>query len=142
MSSLVCKSRWHSKQELPSRAYNADIHIRVTDRIRTVLESTSLPLPTVFLALWYISRFPFTVSAADGNSPRDAFYRLLCGYGTVHTEYTIFLAFMAGVMLANKTNDDFPLSIREWCVLYLEATAFLNSSNDGFLLGTMRRYTI
>jgi len=101
------------------RAYDADVHIRVTDRIRTVLESTHLPLPTVFLALWYISRFPFTVNAADCNSPRNIFYRLLCGYGIVHTEYTIFLAFMAGVMLANKTNDDFPVSIREWCVLYL-----------------------
>jgi hypothetical protein len=142
MSSLVCNPRWHSKPELPPRAHNADVHIRVTDRIRTVLESTYLPLPTVFLALWYISRFPFTVSTADGTSPRDVFYRLLCGYGTVHTEQSIFLAFIAGVMLANKTNDDFPLSIREWCVLYLKATVFLSSSNDGFFLGTMLRYTI
>jgi hypothetical protein len=94
----------------------------VADRIQTLLESTSLPPPTVFLALWYTSRFPFTVSAADGDGPRDVFYRLLCGYGTVRIEDTIFLAFITGCILANKANDDFPLSANEWCVLYSEAT--------------------
>ena len=103
-------------ENICTRIYNADAHARVADRIETVLESTSLPPSTVFLALWYISRFPFTMHATEGNSPRATFFRLLRGYGAVRTEETMFLVFVAGAMLANKANDDFCLSVYEWCV--------------------------
>jgi len=70
----------------------------------------------VFLALWYIARFPFEVGSTHGNSPRDEFCQLLRGYGAARTEHTMFMAFIAGAMLANKANDDYCLSIYEWCV--------------------------
>ena len=70
----------------------------------------------MILALWYTSQLPFVVSTADDGDSRDVLYRRLGGYGTVVIEDTVFLAFILGAMLANKANDDFPLSASEWCV--------------------------
>lgn len=111
-----------------TRTYNVDAHYRVANRIQSVIELTSLPPSTVFLALWYISRFPFAVSATVDNTPRAAFYQLLCGYGTVSTEETTFIAFIAGAMLANKANDDHCLSMGEWYDLYPDATPLLSNN--------------
>lgn len=66
----------------------------------------------MFLALWYIAKFPFALGATGGEAPRDVFYRILCHSATV--EEIMVRAFVVGSMLANKANDDHCLCVREW----------------------------
>lgn len=97
--------------------YDINVHDRAAQRILEVLKATLLSPPTVFLALWYINRFPFVVSAADDDRPLDVFYHILCGHEYIAAEDTIFRVFIAGLMLANKNNEDSPLSARDWYAL-------------------------
>lgn len=78
-----------------------------------MLESTVLPPPTLFIALWFIEQLPYTLFDAGESPSKLQLYHMLCGNHS-GIEELVFKAFLIGVMLANKGNDDHCLTSIEW----------------------------
>ena len=113
-----------------ARTYAAEPPQPLADSIRTLLCATLLQPSAIFLALWYIARFPvfFGTFAFDPKTQRKEFmFRLeLLGEGSqepgaertkqlleVHAPFRLFLL---GVMLSNKWLDDNTFSNKTWYV--------------------------
>lgn len=118
---------------VPTRAYAAEPPTFLAENIRTLLCATLLQPSAVFLALWYIARFPvyFGVFAFDPIHQAKYYkFRLeLVGEGSPEPNaeknrqllesHAPFRLFLLGVMLANKWLDDNTFSNKTWFVVIL-----------------------
>ncbi|KIJ56649.1 hypothetical protein M422DRAFT_149405, partial [Sphaerobolus stellatus SS14] len=111
-----------------SRTYPPEPPKHLADSIRTLLCATLLQPSAIFLALWYIARFPVFLGAFkfDPKLKRKEFmFRLeLLGEGSdepgsermrqLLEAHTPFRLILLGVMLANKWLDDNTFSNKTW----------------------------
>ncbi|GJJ07440.1 hypothetical protein Clacol_001642 [Clathrus columnatus] len=110
------------------RSYAAEPPIYLAENIRTLLCATLLQPSAIFLALWYIARFPvyFGVFAFD-VAHQSKHYKLRLEFlGEGSTEpgaeknrqlleaHAPFRLFLLGIMLANKWLDDNTFSNKTW----------------------------
>lgn len=70
-----------------------------------MLECTVLPPPTIFIALWLIEQLPYTLIDVGESPSKLQIHHMLYGNHSGIKEL-IFKAFLIGVMLANKGNDE------------------------------------
>lgn len=79
-----------------------------------------MPPPTIFIALFFISTFPF-VTGIDDDISRREFHQTLHQPSPAEEvtlmEEIIFRAFIAGAILAGKGHEDFPLDSINWYVI-------------------------
>ena len=112
----------------PARAYATQPPVYLADSIRTLLCATLLQPSAIFLALWYIARFPvfFGLFSYDAKAQSKEFkFRLeLLGEGSEEPSaertrqlleaHAPFRLLLLGVMLANKWLDDNTFSNKTW----------------------------
>ncbi|KAF8592366.1 hypothetical protein K439DRAFT_1238086, partial [Ramaria rubella] len=112
----------------PVRAYATLPPPYLADSIRTLLCATLLQPSAIFLALWYIARFPVFFGAFAYNTkhnPKEFKFRLeLLGEGSQEPgadrtrqlleAHAPFRLLLLGVMLANKWLDDNTFSNKTW----------------------------
>jgi hypothetical protein len=85
-------------------------------RISNILQSSLVPLPVPFLALWYISRLSVRLKYPAG-SKADAIRRFadsLCGGGLLSTGELIVRMFLVGIALADWWLDDNTFAVKTW----------------------------
>lgn len=112
----------------PARAYATQPPAYLADSIRTLLCATLLQPSAIFLALWYIARFPVFFGVFSYNSKTDSkvfkFRLELLGEGSqdqgaertrqLLEAHAPFRLLLLGVMLANKWLDDNTFSNKTW----------------------------
>lgn len=117
-----------SLHRAPARAYAAQPPAYLADSIRTLLCATLLQPSAIFLALWYIARFPVFFGVFSYNSQehsKEYKFRLeLLGEGSQEPgaertrqlleAHAPFRLLLLGVMLANKWLDDNTFSNKTW----------------------------